>query len=129
MKSRSGLQTKARNLGLSVSRLRTIDQLEQRTRKKKARGSQACSATKKTAAQRPIPAPRRKKLLIDEPVPEITAQILVPKEVPLRPPRTKKSFKVAAKQTIETFPSWLDLLKNTGQTKRREKKLIQSLRT
>ena len=51
---------------------------------------------------------------MDEPVPELKAQILVPEEIPLLPPRKKRLTRLANK-TVETFSDWLDWLKDTGK--------------
>ena len=65
--------------------------------------------------RRPIPAVRRKKQpIMDESVPLINAEILVPQQVPLEPPRTKRLARLA-NQTVETFSDWLDWLKNAGK--------------
>ena len=70
---------------------------------------------------------------MDEPIPEVTAQILLPEEVLLRPPRT--TLGKAVDQTVETVSGWMDWLKEKGENviskawpKLQElKKIIESL--
>ena len=113
------LKTKATNLGLQVSRLRTKGELEKAIKKaeEERRFQRPIPAPRTKRRVPPVPAPRRlkeTKSLMGEPVPEMTAQILVPQTIPLRPPRTK-ALKRGAKQTIETFSGWFDWLKDTGK--------------
>ena len=52
--------------------------------------------------------------LLDEKVPLLNAEILIPQQVPLKPPRTKRLAKLA-NDTVETFSNWLNWLKDSGK--------------
>ena len=104
-RSPNELKTEARNLGLPDSHLRTIDELQNAIKRVKLEKRRLVPAPRTKKRTPPVPAPRRrtrKRNLMDQPVPEMTAQILVPQRIPLRPPRIK-AFEESSKGKNRNF--------------------------
>ena len=107
--SRERLRQMAKERGIPTGL--SLSELRERLR-------QPIPAVKRQNTKPPVPTPRRKttsrQSLMDEPVPEIQAKILIPKEIPLLPLRTKRLARLA-NQTVETFSGWLNWLKESGK--------------